>query len=57
VHDGGASYVLITHCPWCGATLPEGKRDRWFDETEALALTDDASLPAKYLSRAWRTGG
>jgi hypothetical protein len=57
VHDGGASYVLITHCPWCGKSLPEGQRDRWFDETEALGLADDASLPAKYLTRAWRTQG
>ncbi|WP_210251896.1 DUF6980 family protein [Hyphomicrobium album] len=57
VHDGGPSYVLITHCPWCGAILPEGQRDRWFDETEALGLASDASLPAKYLTRAWRTQG
>lgn len=21
VHDGGASVVLIRHCPWCGAGL------------------------------------
>jgi hypothetical protein len=54
VHDGGPSYVLISHCPWCGKSLPEGQRDRWFDETEALGLADDASLPARYLTRAWR---
>lgn len=21
VHDGGASYIKINHCPWCGARL------------------------------------
>jgi hypothetical protein len=21
VHDGGSSYVVIRHCPWCGAKL------------------------------------
>jgi hypothetical protein len=28
VHDGGTSYVLILYCPWCGAKLPESKRER-----------------------------
>ncbi len=53
VHDGGASYVLIEHCPWCGVRLPESQRDRWFEETEALAV-DDESLPPKFLTREWR---
>jgi hypothetical protein len=22
IHDGGTSYVQISHCPWCGAELP-----------------------------------
>jgi hypothetical protein len=55
VHDGGASYVLITNCPWCGTRLPESQRDRWFDETEAMGLTEGDDLPPKYLSAAWRT--
>jgi len=21
VHDGGSSYVAISHCPWCGTKL------------------------------------
>lgn len=25
VHDGGASYVIIQYCPWCGTNLPESK--------------------------------
>lgn len=50
VHDGGASYVLIRHCPWCGGTLPEGRRDDWFDATENLP----EPLPEKYFGAAWR---
>ena len=23
VHDGGDSIIAISHCPWCGAKLPE----------------------------------
>jgi len=53
VHDGGPSYVLITHCPWCGTRLPESQRDRWFDEVEAKEYTDE-TLPPAYLSAEWR---
>lgn len=53
VHDGGASYVLVAFCPWCGARLPESQRDRWFDETEAKGFTDD-TLPPEYRTGAWR---
>lgn len=27
IHDGGASYSVIQYCPWCGAKLPESKRE------------------------------
>ena len=54
VHDGGASYVLIKNCPWCAAALPESQRDRWFDEVDALTGDTDASVPAQYLTDAWR---
>jgi hypothetical protein len=23
VHDGGASVIVISYCPWCGIKLPE----------------------------------
>jgi hypothetical protein len=52
VHDGGASYVLLSFCPWCGTKLPESQRDRWFDETEALGNPD--ILPARYETAEWR---
>lgn len=55
IHDGGASVLLIQHCPFCGAALPESKADRWFDEIEALGMTgpSDQRLPDKYRSAAW----
>ena len=58
VHDGGASYVLIRHCPWCGASLPDSQRDRWFDELEAKGIEpeDRDNIPPEFLSSAWRAG-
>ncbi|MDX2307359.1 MAG: hypothetical protein NW216_03890 [Hyphomicrobium sp.] len=53
VHDGGPSYILIAHCPWCGTRLPPTWRDRWFDETEAL-LARSGKIPDCYFSGAWR---
>lgn len=56
VRDGGATYLLIAHCPWCGAELPESSRDLWFDtlETSGLADTPTARLPESMRSAAWR---
>ncbi len=56
VHDGGQSYVLIQHCPWCGTRLPESQRDRWFDEAEAKGI-DEENPPAAYTTREWRLKG
>lgn len=54
IHDGGLSYLLIAHCPWCGAVLPESQRDRWFDETDKLSGEDGDALPTRYLNDTWR---
>ncbi len=27
IHDGGASYILINYCPWCGTKLPDSERE------------------------------
>jgi hypothetical protein len=54
IHDGGASYVLISHCPWCGATLPASRRDDWFDAVSACGIDPNADLPPEFLSAAWR---
>jgi hypothetical protein len=28
IHDGGTSYIVVKHCPWCGKTVPPSNRDR-----------------------------
>lgn len=55
VHDNGTSYRVIKYCPWCGATLPESKRDEWFDALKALGYNDPSrqDIPEKFLSGAW----
>ena len=57
IHDGGSSIISIGFCPWCGARLPESKRDRWFDELAALGLNDpsEQEIPERYMSDAWFT--
>jgi hypothetical protein len=57
VHDGGQSYILIERCPWCGAFLPEGRRDDWFDALEAMGIDSPfdpgAEVPERYRSHLW----
>lgn len=57
VRDGGESYVLVTHCPWCGGKLPESRRNAWFDETDKLGLAESpfADIPENFLTAAWRS--
>jgi hypothetical protein len=60
VRDGGESYLIVTHCPWCGLELPESRRDAWFDAIDALGLGEapfEAAIPDMYLTAAWRTPG
>lgn len=42
IHDGGSAAIGIKFCPWCGITLPESKRDEWFDALEELGFNDPA---------------
>ena len=55
VHDGGSSYIEILVCPWCGKTLPQSKRDRWFDELESLGFDSplEQDIPEEYRTSAW----
>lgn len=55
VHDGGPSYVLIGHCPWCGHALGPSRRDAWFDTLEAMGITepDASNVPPQFLTAAW----
>lgn len=59
VRDGGETYVIVTHCPWCGTKLPDSKREAWFDKIDKLGLIDatETSIPEKFLTAAWRTPG
>jgi hypothetical protein len=56
IRDGGMSYLLIRHCPWCGAALPAARRDDWFDVIEEAGLDPDGTdkLPAEFLRADWR---
>jgi hypothetical protein len=57
IHDGGTSFAVIRHCPWCGAQLPTSLRSRWFEEIRARGLEPgDDAIPAEYLSSAWWQG-
>lgn len=57
IRDGGMSYLVVSHCPWCGARLPSSARDAWFDAVAAAGLgdADVDTLPAKFLDAGWRT--
>lgn len=56
IRDGGMSYLVVSHCPWCGAKLPASARDAWFDAVDAAGLgdADIDALPEKFLTAAWR---
>lgn len=55
IHDGGAAFMAISFCPWCGTKLPDSKRDRWFDELEALGFDEpsEQDIPPQYQSGEW----
>jgi hypothetical protein len=55
IRDGGSSSISIAYCPWCGDQLPPSKRDRWFDELEAMGFDDPyvQAIPEAYQSDAW----
>lgn len=53
--SGTGDDILIEMCPWCGAKLPESKRDLWFEKLERLGINpwqDD--VPEEFNSGAWR---
>lgn len=56
IRDGGVSYLVISHCPFCGIKLPESGRDAWFDAIEAAGLDEMPfnELPEKFQTAAWR---
>lgn len=55
IHDGGASYVLIQHCPFCGRELPQSRRDLWFETLQALGYSKplEQEIPQEFEDDAW----
>lgn len=51
-----AQYLLISHCPWCGARQPRSRRDDWFDRLEASGFDDPnhQEIPPDFLGPGWR---
>lgn len=49
------SYILISHCPWCGKKLPDSRRDSWFNELEKLGFDTPLSqdIPKEFNSSEW----
>jgi hypothetical protein len=56
IHDGGSSYIVIQYCPWCGSSLPDSKRESWFDELEKLGINkpfEHPSIPEEFKDSTW----
>ncbi|MDZ7734585.1 MAG: hypothetical protein U5R31_17210 [Acidimicrobiia bacterium] len=54
VHDGGESFVLIQHCPWCGSALPPSERHRWFETLEARGIAPGVDeVPPPFRDGTW----
>lgn len=55
-HGDGISQLVINNCPWCGAKLPESKRDLWFDTLESMGIDDpwEQEIPEEFRSKLWR---
>ncbi len=54
VNDGGSSFVELAYCPWCGAKLPESRRDEWFNKLEAAGIDPHSgNIPEEFQSGAW----
>jgi hypothetical protein len=55
VHDGGASYAAIDFCPFCGARLPESRRDLWFEKLQEMGIDpwDSEARPPEFETDEW----
>ena len=55
--DGVDVRQQIKFCPWCGESLPESLRGKWFDELEALGIDPmNDEIPERFKSSAWMRG-
>ena len=60
IRDGGESYWKIDNCPWCGAVLPESKREEWIAKLKKLGhdpFGDYEKIPAQYKTSRWYREG
>jgi hypothetical protein len=58
VMDGGASYIRMKYCPWCGKSFPESLRSRWLTEIRKLGFEPgDKGIPREYLDDRWYKKG
>lgn len=57
IHTGengsAGSALTITHCPFCGTTLPEDRSDEWWDRLEALGIDDPDDAPEGMRRYGW----
>lgn len=60
IRDGQGSYWKIDNCPWCGAKLPDSKRNMWIWKLRALGydpFSDYERIPEAYKSGSWYREG
>ena len=55
VRDGGSSYVVIHHCPWCGHVLPKSKRKEWFKKLKKMGYDYpmEQKIPDEFNTSKW----
>lgn len=55
--DGSFSYLVIRHCPWCGAAVEPSLRAEWHAELVSAGFANPLAawdrLPDPYRSDAW----
>jgi hypothetical protein len=50
-----AEVLVISHCPFCGGSLPPSQRAQWFSKLEKTGWqTWGDDIPSAFLSPAWR---
>lgn len=50
----GYEYLILEYCNWCGAQLPNSRRDEWFESLEKQGIDPwENDVPINYLSSSW----
>ncbi len=55
VRGGEDDPLMIYYCPWCGAKLPDSKRELWFDTLKDLGFSDPfrQAIPEDFQTNKW----